>query len=143
MLRFFISLPFFRNLRVGKSMPVSGSRKASPMEPGVKYVSRAQMERQNRNLLAIKSWRSGTRMYDGRTFRDWYDEELDLQEMRKMMLDGRDRKFMMPDGRKMSEWTRAEHDALCDLYDQVYKVFGRSKCFGHAPASFRKGSRWY
>jgi hypothetical protein len=79
-------------------------------------------------------------MYDGRTFRDWYDEELDLQEMRKMMLDGRDRKFMMPDGRKMSEWTRAEHDALCDLYDQVYKVFGRSKSFGHAPASLRKGS---
>jgi hypothetical protein len=28
---------------------------------------------------AIKSWRLDTRMYDGRTFREWYDDTLDLR----------------------------------------------------------------
>src|SRR5712671_6645344 len=118
---FDLGLPIFRALRIGASGPLTDRRQ--PPEPGVKYVSRSEMEQQNRNVLTIMSWQLDTRMGDGRTFREWYDE-FNPEEMLRMMLDGRDRTFTMPDGRNLAKWTRTENEIYIDKCLQIAKLFG-------------------
>jgi len=124
-MRWFFSLPLFRGLRVGASAPFSSKRSPAP-QPGVVYFTRAQMKQQNRNVLAIMDWRLDTRMYDGRTFREWYDD-FDITDLARMMMDGRDRTFTMPDGRKLAKWTRAECEAFSTKLEAIGQLFGLPK----------------